>query len=153
MHNACAATAATLGGAPAAAHTALMAVAWLCFTMGDVGSSLAQAYLPAFVTQLKPPPAAAAATQLERSAASSSAAAASSAVSSASSASASASVAASPEPQPSFNLAAAWPTLAQLLRCTATISAAVVTVATLLLTVGAGQITSDPLVRQQMRRA
>ena len=48
MHNACAATAASLGGAPAAAHTALMAVASLCFTFGDVGSSLAQAYLPAF---------------------------------------------------------------------------------------------------------
>ena len=30
-----------------------MAVAWLCFTFGDVGSSLAQAYLPAF--SLSPP--------------------------------------------------------------------------------------------------
>jgi Na+-driven multidrug efflux pump len=49
MHNSCAATAASLGGAPAAAHTALFAVAMLCFTFGDVGSSLSQAFLPAFV--------------------------------------------------------------------------------------------------------
>lgn len=48
MHNACAASAAALGGAPAAAHTALFAVAMLCFTFGDVGSSLSQAFLPAF---------------------------------------------------------------------------------------------------------
>ena len=48
MHNGCAATAACLGGVPAAAHTALFATAMLCFTMNDVGSSLCQAYLPAF---------------------------------------------------------------------------------------------------------
>jgi Na+-driven multidrug efflux pump len=48
MHNGCAATAASLGGVPAAAHTALFATAMLCFTMNDVGSSLCQAYLPAF---------------------------------------------------------------------------------------------------------
>ena len=43
MHNGCAATAASLGGVPAAAHTALFATAMLCFTMNDVGSSLCQA--------------------------------------------------------------------------------------------------------------
>ena len=48
MHNSCAAVAASLGGAPAAAHTVLFAVAMLCFTFGDVGSSLSQAFLPAF---------------------------------------------------------------------------------------------------------
>jgi len=48
MHNGAAATAASLGGAAAAAHTALFATGMLCFTIGDVGSSLAQAYLPAF---------------------------------------------------------------------------------------------------------
>ena len=48
-HNACASTAASLGGAKAAAHTALLSVSMLCFLLGDVGSSLAQAYLPAFV--------------------------------------------------------------------------------------------------------
>ena len=50
MHNSCAAAAASLGGAPAAAHTALFAVAMLCFTFGDVGSSLSQAFLPAFAS-------------------------------------------------------------------------------------------------------
>jgi Na+-driven multidrug efflux pump len=47
-HNSSAATAACLGGARAAAHTALISVAMLCFTFGDVGSSLSQAFLPAF---------------------------------------------------------------------------------------------------------
>lgn len=50
MHNSCAAAAASLGGAPAAAHTALFSVAMLCFTFGDVGSSLSQAFLPAFAS-------------------------------------------------------------------------------------------------------
>jgi Na+-driven multidrug efflux pump len=48
-HNSCAATAASLGGAKAAAHTALLSVAMLCFLLGDAGSSLAQAFLPAFL--------------------------------------------------------------------------------------------------------
>ncbi|KAL3922035.1 MAG: hypothetical protein SGILL_002423 [Bacillariaceae sp.] len=48
-HNACAATAASLGGAEAAAHTALLSVGMLCFVLNDVGSSLAQAFIPAFV--------------------------------------------------------------------------------------------------------
>jgi Na+-driven multidrug efflux pump len=50
-HNSCSATAASLGGAQAAAHTALLSVAMLCFLLGDAGSSLAQAFLPAFVVQ------------------------------------------------------------------------------------------------------
>ena len=145
MHNLCAATAASLGGAPAAAHTALMAVAWLCFTFGDVGSSLAQAFLPAFASEEHPPPAAAAATAEEGSAAADGR---------------------SPlvqfvyprrpsppeaAPRTSFDMAAAWPTLRQLLRCTATISTVVVGLAATLLTAGAGQISSDPAVREQMR--
>ena len=48
MHNAASATAAALGGAAAAAHSVLYALAFVCFTFGDVGSSLSQAYLPAF---------------------------------------------------------------------------------------------------------
>jgi len=52
-HNSCAATAASLGGAQAAAHTALLSVAMLCFLLGDAGSSLAQAFLPAFITNKK----------------------------------------------------------------------------------------------------
>ena len=42
MHNSAAAAAASLGGAAAAAHTALFATAMLCFTFGDVGSTMAQ---------------------------------------------------------------------------------------------------------------
>ena len=51
MHNSAAATAAALGGAEAAAHTALFAVAMTCFTFGDVGSSTSQAFLPAFMIE------------------------------------------------------------------------------------------------------
>lgn len=51
MHNTAAATASSLGGAPAAAHTALFAIAMLCFCFGDAGSSLSQAFLPAFASK------------------------------------------------------------------------------------------------------
>ena len=47
------ASAAALGGAEAAAHTALFAIAMTCFTFGDVGSSTSQAFLPAFITTQK----------------------------------------------------------------------------------------------------
>ena len=104
MHNSCAAAAASLGGAPAAAHTALFAVAMLCFTFGDVGSSLSQAFLPAFATSK------------------------------------------------SFNIAAATPTLKQLLKCTFTISTTVVCLASTIITLFSGQLTSDPAVLLQMRR-
>ena len=49
IHNSSSATAAALGSTAAAAHTALFSIAMLCFTVGDVGSSLCQAYLPAFI--------------------------------------------------------------------------------------------------------
>ena len=116
MHNACAATAASLGGAPAAAHTALMAVAWLCFTFGDVGSSLAQAYLPAFSSS---PPAAREGES---------------------------------QPKTTFDLAAAKPTIAMLLRVTCSISATVVLLSSLIVGVFAGQLTPDVAVQRQMRR-
>lgn len=48
VHNSMTAAAASLGGAQAAAHTALLSIAMFCFTFGDVGSSMAQAFLPAF---------------------------------------------------------------------------------------------------------
>lgn len=104
MHNSCAAAAASLGGAPAAAHTALFAVAMLCFTFGDVGSSLSQAFLPAFASTK------------------------------------------------SFNIAAATPTLKQLLKCTFTISTTVVCLASAIITLFSGQLTRDPAVLLQMRR-
>ena len=154
MHNACSATAATLGGAAAAAHTALMAVAWLCFTFGDVGSSLAQAYLPAFASEAaeaKPeeaPPSAPASgdgTSGEGTATSEllqyvypDGVAAAEGGGTAPSAPAT-----KPLGRPTFDMVAAWPTIAQLLRCTLTISATVIAMATLLLSVFAGQISSD----------
>lgn len=125
MHNACSAAAASLGGAPAAAHTALMAVAWLCFTFGDVGSSLAQAYLPAYVAsspQSKGVAGVAGVASAQRGGA------------------------------PAFDLAAARPTINQLLKCTLSISATVVAISTVMLTVGSAQLTADPNVRKQMRR-
>jgi Na+-driven multidrug efflux pump len=119
VHNSCAATAASLGGAPAAAHTALLAVAMLCFTFGDVGSSLSQSFLPAFAS--------------------------SNDVSGAGSNRSESSTV-------SFDMAAAMPTLKQLLKCTFTISATVVCLSSLLLTIFSGQISSDPAVIQQMRK-
>jgi len=47
-HNSCAAAGASLGGVSAAAYTALFSVTMLCMVFGDVGSSLSQAFLPAF---------------------------------------------------------------------------------------------------------
>ena len=113
MHNACAATAASLGGAPAAAHTALMAVAWLCFTFGDVGSSLAQAYLPAFSSTTP---------------------------------------AGERPPKHHFDLAAAKPTIAMLLRVTISISATVVLLSSFIIGVFSSQLTPDVTVQRQMRR-
>mmetsp|Transcript_31557 Transcript_31557/g.70914 ORF Transcript_31557/g.70914 Transcript_31557/m.70914 type:complete len:275 (-) Transcript_31557:437-1261(-) len=51
VHNSASITASTLGGESAAAHTVIMSVAFLCFLLGDVGSSLAQAFLPAYATK------------------------------------------------------------------------------------------------------
>ena len=56
MHNSAAACAASIGGAAAAAHTAIFSVVMLCFTVGDVGSSLTQAYLPPFAAANDAPP-------------------------------------------------------------------------------------------------
>lgn len=109
-HNACAATAASLGGAQAAAHTALLSVGMLCFTFGDVGSSLAQAFVPAFVKN------------------------------------------GDSKNEPSFDLDAAVPTIKQLLKCTLSISTTVVCLASILIGLFGGQITSDPAVLTQMRK-
>ena len=49
-HISCSATAASLGGTRAAAHTAILSVAMVCMVLGDVGSSLSQAFLPAFAS-------------------------------------------------------------------------------------------------------
>ena len=50
LHNSSSLTAASLGGADAAAHTVVMSVAMFCFVLGDVGSSLSQAFLSPFYT-------------------------------------------------------------------------------------------------------
>ena len=170
MHNACAATAATLGGSAAAAHTALLAVAWLCFMCGDVGSSLAQAFLPAFATTRTT----SIADAPNGSAAATAAAAAATAIGEGGGPadvstellayvypdgedggeSPTNAVAAAPEvtSSSSFDLMAAWPTLVQLLRCTVSISAAVCAGATLFVGVFASLITPDPAVVRQMRK-
>ena len=124
MHNTAAATAASLGGAPAAAHTALFAVGMLCFTFGDTGSSLSQAFLPVFASNdcevdLENP---ASAKGKRRAAV-------------------------------SFDIAAAKPTIARLLKCTFAVSATVVAISSAMLTIFASQLTNDPAVIRQMRRA
>jgi len=129
MHNSAAASAAVLGGAAAAAHTALYSVANTCFTFGDVGSSLSQAWLPAFGSSPAP---------------------------------ARAGEGAAPEPagdvaapatgSSSFDLQAAWPTIAQLLRTMLLISGGVVTLGTAFVLLGSGTISSDAAVVFQMRR-
>lgn len=103
-HNACSATAASLGGIPAAAHTAVLSVAMVCMVLGDVGSSLSQAFLPPFLRHQ------------------------------------------------TFDMPAALPTIRQLLKCTLSISATVMTLAALLIGVWGGSISSDPAVVTEMRR-
>lgn len=131
MHNSSAATAASLGAVEAAAHTALFAIAMLCFTFGDVGSSLAQAYLPSFFKPAKSSGMVASTTG---------------------SASGSSSVSKSARAVSSFNLDAARPTIAQLVRCTVGISATVVGIATAVILLFSKQITPDVAVVKQMRR-
>ena len=124
MHNTAAATAASLGGAPAAAHTALFAVGMLCFTFGDTGSSLSQAFLPAFASND---------CEIDTDNPGSSKGRRTTPV--------------------SFDVEAAKPTIARLLKCTFGVSATVITIASAMLTIFASQITNDPAVMHQMRRA
>merc|ERR1719482_491199 len=49
VHNSSAMTAAALDPVQTAAHTVVFSVAMFCFVIGDVGTSLALAYLPRFV--------------------------------------------------------------------------------------------------------
>ena len=49
LHNSSAMTAAALDATQTAAHTVVFSVAMFCFVVGDVGTSLALAYLPRFV--------------------------------------------------------------------------------------------------------
>ena len=109
-HSSCSATAASLGGVKAAAHTALISVAMICMVLGDVGSSLSQAFLPPFATK-------------DESGGGT-----------------------------TFDVDAAMPTIRQLLRCTHSISATVMCLATLLIGAFAGQITGDPHVLAEMRK-
>ena len=128
MHNGCAATAACLGGVPAAAHTALFATAMLCFTMNDVGSSLCQAYLPAFSSggTFEYLPAFSSGGTFEYLPAFSSGG--------------------------TFDLQAARPTLEQLLRCTLCISLSVVALSSFVLLGFGSSFTTDPAVLKQMHQ-
>ena len=122
-HNSCTATAASLGGVQAAAHTALLSVAMVCMVLGDVGSSLSQAFLPAF--EGSEPAIASPINTKKRSSKQSTI--------------------------PTFDLEAAMPTIRQLLKCTVSISATVATFAATAIGVFGGQITNDPLVVAEMR--
>ena len=51
LHNSSAMTAAVLDPVQTAAHTVVFSVAMFCFVVGDVGTSLALAYLPRFVSE------------------------------------------------------------------------------------------------------
>lgn len=51
LHNSSAMTAAALDPVQTAAHTVVFSVAMFCFVVGDVGTSLALAYLPRFVSK------------------------------------------------------------------------------------------------------
>lgn len=130
-HNSCTATAASLGGISAAAHTALISVAMVCMVLGDVGSSLSQAFLPVFETtknKLSTDP---------------------------SSPRDDSSLKEAPEQQTtqtSFDMEAAMPTVKQLMKCTLSISATVTVLAGIVIGGLGGQITSDQAVLREMRR-
>lgn len=123
-HNSCTATAASLGGVPAAAHTALLSVAMVCMVLGDVGSSLSQAFLPVFEGSTASEDETATVTTTTT----------------------------KTKPKPTFNMEAAMPTIKQLLKCTVSISAAVTTLAAVMIGMFGGQITSDPAVLAEMKR-
>ncbi|KAL7537414.1 hypothetical protein ACHAWF_005751 [Thalassiosira exigua] len=108
-HNSCSATAASLGGVRAAAHTAVLSVAMVCMVLGDVGSSLSQAFLPAFASTTE-------------------------------------------NGGTMFDMEAAMPTMKQLLKCTLSISATVMSLASVIIGIFGGKITSDPLVVAEMRK-
>ena len=123
-HNSCTATAASLGGVQAAAHTALLSVAMVCMVLGDVGSSLSQAFLPAFegsTTTSTPKIKGGKAIQSEST-------------------------------KPTFDMEAAMPTIKQLLKCTISISASVTAFAAVMIGIFGGQISSDPSVLAEMRK-
>lgn len=111
-HNSCSATAASLGGTAAAAYTALFSVTMVCMVLGDVGSSLSQAFLPAFERGTK-----------------------------------------SESSESSFDMEAAFPTIKKLLKCTFSISSFVMVLAAIIIGIFGGQITSDPAVLSEMRKA
>jgi hypothetical protein len=123
-HNACAATAASLGGAQAAAHTALLSVGMLCFVLGDVGSSLAQAFIPAFVREEQQETQSQGMEAIDKKS----------------------------RPETHFDLDAAMPTIRQVLKCTLCISATVVCLASVIIGRFGSSITQDPTVLATMKR-
>eukprot|EP00542_Grammatophora_oceanica_P012270 CAMPEP_0194034308 /NCGR_PEP_ID=MMETSP0009_2-20130614/6710_1 /TAXON_ID=210454 /ORGANISM="Grammatophora oceanica, Strain CCMP 410" /LENGTH=572 /DNA_ID=CAMNT_0038675163 /DNA_START=86 /DNA_END=1801 /DNA_ORIENTATION=- len=123
-HSACSATAASLGEVPAAAHTALMSVGMVCMMLGDVGSSLSQAFLPPFegTATTEDPATTANGTPIKKSSSKS-----------------------------TFNLEAAMPTIRQLFKVVFSMTATVTTFAAIVIGIFGGQITSDPAVLLEMR--
>lgn len=123
-HNSCTATAASLGSVSAAAHTALSSVVMVCMVLGDVGSSLSQAFLPAFER---------ASTTIET-------------------ATTDKNNNATKKDVRTFDIDAAMPTVRQLLKCTISISACVTAFAAVAIGFFGGQITSDHRVVTEMKK-
>ena len=130
-HNSCAATAASLGGSQAAAHSALVSVAMLCFVLGDVGSSMSQAFLPAFVKKTTTTTTTTQQTNSESN---------------------DHKELQTPETTTAFDLDAAMPTIKQLLRCTLGISSTVMVIAAIMIGIFPTNITRDPAVVAEMRK-
>jgi len=126
-HNSCTATAASLGSIPAAAHTALLSVAMVCMILGDVGSSLSQAFLPAFESSKATMSGNAATPTTGKKGKTS-------------------------KPISTFDMDAAMPTICQLFKCTLSISATATAFAVIAIGIFGGQITSDPKVLAEMRK-
>jgi len=121
-HNSCTATAASLGSISAAAHTALSSVVMVCMVLGDVGSSLSQAFLPAFERG---------SIEIETK---------------------TTTTTSEIQDGHKFDIDAAMPTIRQLLKCTITISAVVTLFAAIAIGLLGGQITSDSRVVATMKQ-
>ena len=126
--NSCAAAAASLGGAPAAAHTAVLAVATLCWMSGDMGSTLCQTFLPPFLSS----------------------GATVNTIANTDTDTDTNTVSTQQSNSPSFDMESAKPTLVQLLKCTWGMSAVCILLSSALLTVLAPRLTSDPTVIAEM---
>lgn len=124
LHNSASVTASAIGdGLAGPAHTVIMSVAMFCFVLGDVGSSLAQAFLPTYCKKR--------AVDVDGGYCE----------------------IADDGSGPSFDLEKARPAIKAVLRVSVSISAVCVAVSSAILTMGAGAFTSDAAVATTLRNA